>query len=63
MTTRTKSSVPVVKRSYSPDPNSCGRALRLLLEGSVNKKAAEVSGGEDARKEDSNASGNVSISR
>jgi hypothetical protein len=36
------------------------RAIELYEE---NQKAAEVSGGEDARKEDQNASGNVSISR
>ena len=35
----------------------------ILIESSASKKAAEASGGEDARKEDPNASGNVSISR
>jgi hypothetical protein len=53
----------VVMRSYSPDPNSCGRALRLLLESQASKKAAARPGGEDARKEEPNASGNASISR
>ncbi len=50
----------VVTRSYSPHPDSCSRALRLLLE--VSKKAARP-GRPDARKEDPNASGSVSISR
>jgi len=60
---RAERSEPLVTRTYSADPNACSRALRLLLEGSVSKKAAGTSGGEDARKEDPNASGNVSISR
>jgi hypothetical protein len=53
---------PVVTRSYSPAPDQCARALELLLK-PVSKKAAGTSGGEDARKEDQNASGHVSISR
>jgi hypothetical protein len=37
VSTRAKSSAPIVTRFYRPDPDSCDRALRLLLE---SKKAA-----------------------
>jgi hypothetical protein len=51
----------VVSRSYSPALDKCARALELLLQKTV------IEGGPanrpDARKEDPNASGNVSISR
>jgi hypothetical protein len=46
--TGARNSAPIISRSYRADPDSCTRALKLLLE----KKAAGSSGAEDhARKE------------
>jgi hypothetical protein len=46
----------LVSRFYNPGPSECARAVELLLK-PISKKAAGSSGGEDARKEDPNASG------
>jgi hypothetical protein len=63
VTGRLRIAATIVSRNYQAAPDYCARALELLLKKPICKKAAEVSGGEDARKEDPNASGNVSISR
>jgi hypothetical protein len=57
---------------YTPHPNTAPAAeadrlsaiyRRAIQRYGESHKAAGTSGGEDARKEDANASGNVSISR
>jgi hypothetical protein len=49
----------VVSREYREAPDQCARALELLLK--TSKKAVPADRPEDARKEDSNASGKVIV--
>jgi hypothetical protein len=52
---------PEVERIFRPDPEVHLKALRLLLTGSMRKKAAGESGGEEAGRRMHDYSGNTSL--